>query len=168
MDASTPLIPQPRIWLRVAILAILAVLVCIGASLWYAKIAFCLVATGFFGTFPRPCINTMYFEKQWFVFFVPVNLHKTRLADVVQIETDVESRMGMASGCALSLVIGIQNVLMVWLLDWLIPWAGGDYKLWLRIGVDKRVLAWQGNGESNFRKNLEILEDISELPVTRG
>lgn len=168
MDASTPLVPQPQIWLRVTILAILATLVGMGDTLWYAKFAFCLAAAGFFGTFPRPCINATYFEKQWFVFFVPVYLHQTQLADVVQIETDVESHMGMAGGCVLSLVVGLQNAIMVWLLDWLIPWAGGDYKLWLRIGSDQRVLAWQGNGESNFQKNLGILEDISELPVTRG
>jgi hypothetical protein len=30
------------------------------------------------------------------------------------------------------------------------------------------VTAWQGNGESNFRQNLEILEEVSGLPVTRG
>ena len=60
------------------------------------------------------------------------------------------------------------NVLAIWLLDWLIPWAGGDYKLWLRTKSDQRVLAWQGNGEANFRRNLEILEEVSGLPVTRG
>jgi hypothetical protein len=28
--------------------------------------------------------------------------------------------------------------------------------------------AWQGNGESNFRYNLELLEQITGLPVMRG
>ena len=44
----------------------------------------------------------------------------------------------------------------------------GEYKLWLRTESDERVLAWQGNGEGNFRRNLEILEDILGLPVMRG
>ena len=59
---------------------------------------------------------------------------------------------------------GVWNVLMIWLLDWLIPWAGGDYKLWLR-SKSGRLLAWQGNGEANFRHNLAVLEDATGLPV---
>jgi hypothetical protein len=31
-----------------------------------------------------------------------------------------------------------------------------------------RVLAWQGNGERNFRQNLDTLEEISGLPIERG
>jgi hypothetical protein len=80
----------------------------------------------------------------------------------------VEARMGLECGCAIAALAGIQTLLMVWLLDWLIPWAGGEYKLWLRMLAGHRVLAWQGNGESNFRQNLNILEDISGLPVVRG
>jgi hypothetical protein len=102
------------------------------------------------------------------VAFVRVRPSRTPLAGLSQIETDVEQRMGAAGGCALTLLVGLENVLMVWLLDWLIPWAGGDYKLWLRTLSGGRVLAWQGNGESNFRQNLEILEEVSGLPVTRG
>jgi hypothetical protein len=58
--------------------------------------------------------------------------------------------------------------LLIRLMDWLVPWFGGDYKLWLRTVSDERVLAWQGNGEGNFRQNLEILEETTGLPVTRG
>ncbi len=100
--------------------------------------------------------------------FVPLRPVRTPLADLKWIETDVEQRMGAASGCALAFVFGLQNLLMVWLLDWLIPWAGGDYKLWLRTLSGRRVLAWQGNGDSNFRQNMDILEEASGLPIKRG
>jgi hypothetical protein len=168
MDASTPLVPQPKVWLRVTILALLIALASIGTSPWFAKLAFCLAMFGFFGTFPRPRINAIFFETEWFAFFVPVYRRRTDLAEVVQIETDVQTRIGMDTGILLSMLIGLQSVLMLWLADWLIPWFGGDYKLLLRTKSDQRVLAWQGNGESNFRRNLEILGDVSGLSVTRG
>ena len=48
---------------------------------------------GFLGTFPRFLrINAKFLEKEWFVFFAPVRLHRTRLAEATQIETDVEER----------------------------------------------------------------------------
>ena len=168
MNASTALLPQPKIGLRAAIVAGLTILALIAPAPWHAKLGFCLVAAGLFGSFPRPRINADCFEKEWFAVFVPVRISRMPLADLRQIETGVEERMSAAGGCALMLLFGLENLVMVWLLDWLIPWAGGDYKLWLRTRSGDRVLAWQGNGESNFRQNLEILEEVSGLPVTRG
>ncbi len=168
MDASTLLVPPPRIWLRATILAALTALIMMADRISFSCVAFCLTMTALLGTFPRARIGAKTFEKEWFVCFVPVGVTRTRLADVVQIETDLESRMGMVGGCLLGLVFGFMNVLFIWLLDWLIPWAGGDYKLWLRTESDQRVLAWQGNGEVHFRRNLEILKNASGLPVTRG
>jgi hypothetical protein len=142
MDASTPLVPQPKTWLRATILALLVVFALIGGSGPIATIVFCLVMAGLFGTFPRCRISSEQFEREWFVFFVPVRVERTCLADVTQIETDVEQKMGIQGGCLLSLFVGVQNVLMVWLLDWLIPWAGGDYKIWLRLLSRRRVLTY--------------------------
>jgi hypothetical protein len=167
-DDYTPLVPQPKVRLRATIVAVLVVLGLIGPSGLVAKLIFCLAMTALFGTFPRCRISRKSYEKEWFIGFVPVGVSHTLLADAKQIETDLEQRMGLTGGCLLSLFVGVQNVLMVWLLDWLIPWAGGDYKLWLRTRAGDRVLAWQGNGEQNFRQNLEIMEDITGLSVTRG
>ena len=168
MHGSTPLLPQPKIWLRVLILALLLSMTLIGTAPWTVKLVAALTMVAVLGTFPRPRINSEFFEKEWFVVFVPVSVRRTPMADVMQIETDLEYRIGLAGGFVLSLFIGLWNMLMIWLLDWLIPWAGGDYKLWLRTASGDRVLAWQGNGETNFRQNLEILEDVSDKPVTRG
>ncbi|MCD4727002.1 MAG: hypothetical protein K8R46_05040, partial [Pirellulales bacterium] len=120
MDDCTHLVPQPKIWLRIVILALLLLMAFISTTSWPAKLFFCLSMAAIFGTFPRPRINSKFFEKEWFVVFVPVSVRRTPLVDVVQIETDLEQRFGMAGGCALSLFIGVWNVLMVWLLDWLI------------------------------------------------
>jgi hypothetical protein len=168
MDAAIPLVPQPRVWLRLTILLLLIAFAWIGESSWYSKAIFALATTGLFGTFPRLRISTEYFQQQWFAAFLPVYGRRMRLDKLVQIETDVETKMGMETGFALAFFVGLWDVLMIWLFDWLVPWFGGDYKLWLRTKSDRRILAWQGNGESNFRRNLDLLKDISGLPVTRG
>ena len=168
---SVPLAPQPRIWLRASILGLLAALVSIGHAPWSTCIGFCVMMAGFLGTFPRATINAEYFDKEWFAFFVPVGISRTRVAHVVRIETDLESRMGLFGGAILSWFIGLFNVLFIWALDWLIPWMGGDYKLWFRMHADhseRRVLVWQGNGEGNFRYNMELLAKITGMPVTRS
>ena len=165
---STPLVPQPKVWLRAAILILLITLACIGTSPWFAKFIFCLVMAGLMGTFPRPRINGEVFEKEWFAFFYPVRVSRTLLAEVTQIETDLEAGIGMETGLVLSPFIGLYNVMMIWLFDWLVPWFGGHYKLWLRTKSDQRILAWQGNGERNFRRNLDIMKEVSDLPITRG
>ena len=155
--------------LRVQTFVVLLVaLAWIGSSAWCAKLIFCLAMVGFFGTFPRPRINITCFVKEWFVFFVPVGATSTNLADIVQIETDLDEKIGMTGGILIFFFFGLFDLIMIWLFDWLIPWFGGDYKLWLRTKSDQRVLVWQGNGESNFRRNLALLKDLSGLPVTRG
>ena len=168
MAPSTPLVPHPKIWLRALIVLLFAALASIGTTPWQSKVGFCFIVAGFLGTFPRPRISAKCYEREWFALFVPLGRSRTRLTDLTQIETDLEKGIGMTGGCLVTLVFGIQTLVMVWFLDWLFPWAGGSYKLWLRTKSDQRILAWQGNGESNFQQNLEILQDTLRLPVTRG
>lgn len=168
MNTSTPLLPRPKIWLRVTIFVLLVALAWIGSSAWYAKLIFCMAMAGLVGTFPRSRINITYFEKEWFVFFVPVGVMRLEIAELFQIETDLDSKIGASGGLFVLIFFGLMNLVAFWLFDWLMPWIGGDYKLWLRTKSDQRVLAWQGNGESNFRRNLDLLKDLSGLPVTRG
>jgi hypothetical protein len=168
MDTSTPLVPEPRVTLRASLLVGMASLVLIAPCPWSVKVVSLVTMAAILGTYPRSTINAKYFEKRWFVLFRSVGSSRTRLADVIQIETDLERRLGLLGGGILSVLVGLWTVLMVWMLDWLVPWAGGDYMIWLRTYKDQRVLAWQGFGEDNFRRNLEILEEISGQPVTRG
>jgi hypothetical protein len=171
LGLCTPLVPQPRIWLRTLIVVLSVAIILIGQPSWLSLIGFCLTMAGFFGTFSRATISAEYFEKESFVCFVPVGISRTRLANVVQIETDVESSMEMEGSTVPMWSTGVFDLLFVWLLDWLIPWVRGEYKLWFRMQSehsDQRALVWQGNGESNFRYNLELLEQITGMPVTRG
>ncbi len=168
MDSVMSLVPQPKIGLRVTILITVIVFALIGRAGPIATLVFCLTMLGLFGTFPRCRISSEQFEKEWFVVFLPIHSTHTCMADIRWIETDVEKKMGIEGGCLVTMFFGLETLLMVWLLDWLIPWAGGDYKIMLRTLSGDRILAWQGNGDANFRRNLEIMEEVSGLAVTRG
>ena len=162
------LVPVPRIGLRATIFVLLTALAFIGSAPWYGYVMSCLTTAGLLGTFPRVTVGKTRLEKQWFVFFFPVGVSRVPLAKLVQIETDVERRIGLFGGAIMSIFIGLGGMLFIWLLDWLLPWAGGDYKIWFRMHPDDRVLIWQGMGESNFHRNVETLEAICGMRVTRG
>jgi hypothetical protein len=165
---SVSLLPEPRMALRLAIWAGVIVFPLTGPSVWHAKLGFTITMALFLGTFPRPQINARCFRKQWFVAFVPAYRSDARTADLVQIESGLDDRLE-GFGELGSLVMRIVRLVYLgWLWDWLFPWLGGDYMLWLRTNSDQRILAWQGNGEENFRKNLETLEETLKLPVVRG
>jgi hypothetical protein len=162
---STPLYPRPRIWLRATVVVLLVALAWVGTTPWYAKTVFCLAMLGLLGSFPRPRIDSTCYEKTWFICFVAVRPIRIPWEKCIQIETDLDERLDAASSF---LLFGVRDMLLGWIIDWLLPWFGGEYKLWLRTGPHDRVLAWQGNGEWNFRQNVDVLEDASGLPVTRG
>jgi hypothetical protein len=44
------------------------------------------------------------------------------------------------------------------IFDHVMPWLGGDHKLWLRQYDDERLLIWQGNNAAHFEANLRRLE----------
>ena len=50
-------------------------------------------------------------------------------------------------------------------LDWMMPWVGGSYKLWFRAGSGRRVLAWQGSSDTQFRENLDLLQRRTGLSI---
>jgi hypothetical protein len=168
MDDFSPLVPRPKLWLRLTLATAMLALMLISTGPPSVKLIAAVSMIGVLGTYPAMRINPRCFEKHWRVAFIPIGTTREPLDQFVHVETDLEQRFGLGAGCALALLVGVWNVVMVRVLDWLLPWAGGDYKLWLRTGGNRRVLAWQGNGEANFRHNLEVLEAVSGLRVVRG
>ena len=69
---------------------------------------------------------------------------------------DTESRITQSVGCLIIIVF------WYWLLfrifDHMMPWLGGDYKLWLRRYDDERIQIWQGNNTVDFEANLDLLK----------
>lgn len=157
---ATPLVPDRGIRIRLVAFLLLVVFIAIGTVPWYQK-AFVLLPVGLMlGTFPRVRLKGKYLERTYVVFFLAVHTQRWRLRDFVRIETDREQRITSSFGCL---------VLFFWLIfrvfDHLMPWLGGDYKLWLRFYDDERLLVWQGNNDDHFEANLDTLASITGLPI---
>jgi hypothetical protein len=165
MTATCFLVPDPRIWLRATAVGLLALLAWIGTTPWETKAFFCIGMLACFGSFPRFRFCSEFFERTWFVCFVPVHSRRTLFEKATQIETDVDEHMDAVTSI---FWFGVVDSVYLWLIDRLFPWFGGDFKLWLRMGNNERVLLWQGNGERNFRQNVSVLQKVTGLPVSRG
>ena len=157
------LVPRRRLGPRLAVLAALILFILLGSPSALNLLGFALAAALVLGTFPRAYVSQAEFETELLVMFIPVRATRHCLKDFEAIETDVEQRVSAWAG----FLFGFGNLLWVWALDHVFPWAGGNFKIWLRTLSGSRILGWQGDGESRFKENLNILERQTGLPVTR-
>jgi hypothetical protein len=166
---GTLLVPCLQIRLRAVILAVLIGLALIGGNVWLSKITFCLVAFTVVGTFPETEIDEKYLTTQWFVGFVRIRPHQVRLDDVVTIETGLDELWEDAGSLFIAWPMRIVWFASGgWLWDRLFPWLGGRYTLKLRTLFGDHIHVWQGSNEGYFYQNLQVLEDLFDLPVERG
>lgn len=162
----TYLVPNRRMTPRLIVLAGLVALFFI-ANAWYHTLLFGLVMASWLGTYPRVSLNHQMVQREFLVMFVSAHVRRWSWRKFVCIETGLEPRFGVGLGCLMAAMVGIWNVILAKTLDWLVPWFGGDYKIWVQDLSERRVLVWQGNGESYFRRNLDVLQEASGLPVER-
>ena len=90
------------------------------------------------------------------VFFFPVHKKTWRLRDFISVETDMEPRIADTIGCLVLVVFFIWFLFR--LFDHMMPWLGGNYKLFLRQYDDEKLLIWQGNNTSDYEANLALFE----------
>jgi hypothetical protein len=163
-DEYVVLLPRRSVRVRLIVVGALTAFVLIGLPPWWQVAMFALTLGLVLGTYPEISVEGDDLVRRFRVLFRPVSIVRLPLEQCLQIEIDLEWRPGMGYG----IFMGIWNWVMLFVFDRLFPWFGGDYKLWLRIGPDQRVLAWQGNGEDNFRYNVEVLEEATGLTAVRA
>jgi hypothetical protein len=164
LDTRSRLSPVRRWWLRLLLVLVLAA--CALAAVhapWYKRTFFVLGVALWLGTFPQGVVSAGQFERSMVVLFVPLRSRRWSLDRFRQIETDLESLDPETA-----FWIGGGWWLVWWLCDRMVPWLGGEYKLWLRAASGARVLAWRGNSERDYQDNLDLLRRRSGLPVARG
>jgi len=163
---QTTLIPARNIKVRLIFLACLLALALIASVPWAPKIFFCVSMVFLLGTFPRYHIDRHKLEREFLVAFFLVQTKSWRLAPFEAIETDLERQVSSLTMMLAAIFLGFQWV-MLKLMDYIVPWFGGTYRILFRHRDGQRILAWQGNGEASFRANLDTLEEITGLPVQR-
>ena len=160
---SAPLQPVRRWWLRLVLfLAIAAIPLFSQRTAWYKRVIFAASMALWIGSYPVARVRGDRFERGMFIMFLPVRTKRWSLDRFSGILPESEPRDEFAF--AWWMFFG--NWWVIWtVLDWMVPWSGGSYKLWLRAATGKRVLAWQGSSESQFRANLDLLQRRTSLSI---
>ena len=156
--------PIPNVPLRCVVLVILLVPLFVGPATWLTRLFVIAMLTTLVGSYRNARLRGGRFETGLAVGFVPLRIHKWSLRRFVQIEVDMED----GAGWGVFLLFGPLQFVMCYMLDWLFPWFGGRYQIWLRGVKGKRILVWQGSSDTLFQENLRYLETVSGLPVERA
>lgn len=102
-------------------------------------------------------------ETQLFVAFMPLKPQRCKLKFIVQIEA--ENRKGV--GAVDWIIFMGFNWVMDRIMQWIWPWMAGELELWVVTARDKKMLAWRGNGDTDFQANLATLTSATGAPVKR-
>ena len=162
LSSTIPLRPVRHWWLRSPILLFCAGIALVSRVEMYKKVFFVASMAAWVGSYPQARLTGDRFERTMFIAFVPARVQRWPLDRFVSIQSDSEPQEEFAVGWWF--LFG--NWWVLWnVLDWMVPWVGGPYKLWLRAASGKRVLAWQGRSDRQFRENLDILQQRLGLPM---
>lgn len=147
---------------RAIIFAVLCAFIAIGRSAIYKQLFFDVTMGLIIGTYPIVQVKRKTIEQTFYVFFFPVHKTVLRLRDFVAVEADAEPRLSEQFGC---LVYVFFWYAILWkFFDFLMPWLGGTYKLYLKEITDERTLIWQGSNTYDYEANLDLFVSKG-LPV---
>lgn len=157
------LVPIPRVSLRWILFAVLALFALFSNTPWLMKPLALIVPAFITGTYRESRIRNGRFQTRMVYFFVPGRRRSWKLERFVAVETELEQH----AGCLTILFFGPFFWFLTYVVDWLLPWLGGDFILWLHTAKGKRILAWQGSSDENFQENLNTLVSVTGAEVIR-
>ncbi len=140
----------------------LVVFIVIGQAPFHKQLFFDLTVGLLIGSYPVVEIKNKTIERTLMIFFFPVHKKMWRRRDFFGVEASREPRITETVGCLV--LFFFWYWFLSRLLDYVIPWLGGNYKLSLRQCDDESVLIWQGNSTSDYEANLALLESAG-LPI---
>lgn len=156
--------PVPRTWLRTLLFAAIIVPAALFSDApWSMKLPAFVMWAGLIGSYRDARIEAGTFRFGYVVAFVPLPAKRLKLERIVRLGVDTEESLGLGW----VLLFGFWNVFITWLLDWLLPWMGGRYRVWLVTAKGRRVLGWQGNSDEAFEENVRRLEGATGLTLER-
>ena len=153
--------PIPRRGLRIALLVTLWAVGFMGSNPVVAKIGFAVGTLLILGTYRRFRLTPKSLMQRWTVAFVNLPHRSFRLKKYSFLEVKYEPPTGVLE----LLMFGLFVLIYGWIVDRWFPWIGGAYQIWLNNEADQRALAWQGNSQAMYERNLERLQTVSGLRV---
>ncbi len=147
---------------RAIIYVCLVAFIMIGRAPIHQQLFFDLTVGLIIGSYPIVEVKKRTIEQTIMVFFFPVHRKAWKLRDFISVETGMEPRIADTIGCLVLFFFWYWFLFR--LFDHLMPWLGGNYKLFLRQYDDEKLLIWQGNNTSDYESNLALFESAG-LPV---
>ena len=147
---------------RGIIFILLVLFIMIGQAPIHQQLFFDITVGLLIGSYPLVEVKRKTIEQTLIIFFMPVHRKVWRMRDFVSVETGVEPRIADTIGCLVLLFFWYWFLFR--LFDHLVPWLGGNYKLFLRQYDDEKLLIWQGNNTTDFENNLALFESAG-LPI---
>ncbi|MDB5336253.1 MAG: hypothetical protein JWN70_1872 [Planctomycetaceae bacterium] len=163
-DQIVTLRPRPLLWLR-------KVLACgwsgyLLISPWSSSVRLdcCLLGLIVLGTFRTITVSNQQITWKYRFGFLPFYTSQLNLKDQTSIVTGWEERSGLGE----ALLLGLWGACVAPLADWLCPWRGGPYRLWVKSTQGVRTLIWRGRVERSFHRNHKLLGQATGLPSQRA
>jgi hypothetical protein len=159
--AGQNLSPVPNRTKRFILLAVLSILALIVGRHWGEKIGLVLGLPVLLGTYRRFRVSPGLLKQRWTIAF----LDREPLTFKFKRYSRIEVKYAVQTSIGEILMFGFVALIFGWVLDTFFPWIGGTYQIWLTRSADEQVLAWQGNSQQHYEKNLAALVSATGLEV---
>jgi hypothetical protein len=136
------------------------------ASPWWSsnsKLVACLFAVIALGTYRETFISKSRVTWKLYLSFVKVGTWVCPLENAQKVCSEWEEQGGMIE----ALLLGLWALLLAPLMDWLCPWRGGVFKLWIQGQQGMKILVWRGRSVRAFHSNHRLLQTVTALPGPR-
>lgn len=155
--------PVPDRKIRLAVVAVLWVLALSVQAGWLEKLVLLLLVLVLVGSWRQFRVSPKSIKHRWTVCFAGLPHRRWSLRRFTRVEVCYEE-----ATTTMDLVLfGWMGFLYGWIISLCLPWIGGTYQIWLNDDHDnQRVLAWQGNSQEQFERNIEILQATTGLPLS--
>lgn len=163
-DQVVTLRPRPHLWLRKTLFCAWSGYLIIAPWTSSFKLDCCLLALIILGTFRTTTVSATGITWRYHFGFMPYYQRQMPLQDQTTILTGWEESSGLGE----ALLLGLWSMGLAPLADWLCPWPGGAYRLWLKNNHGQQVLVWRGRVERTFHRNHKLLGQATRLPSQRA
>ncbi len=163
-DQVVTLRPRPLLWLRKTLVVGWSGYLLIAPWSPSFKLDCCLISLVLLGTFRTTTVSARRITWKYRFGFLPFYTRHLALQDHCQIVTGWEERSGLGE----ALLLGLWAACVAPLADWLCPWPGGQYRLWVKTPHGKRILVWRGRVGRSYYRNHKLLGQATGLPSFRA